>query len=91
MLALSFWPAARNCLVLVFVALASSTAILGVPQSPSPAHTLFGTVLDPSSSNIVGANVTLVGTNGQIVTSKTTDGFASLCRFILHLSAVLCK
>jgi hypothetical protein len=43
------------------------------PQSAASTHILTGIVLDPSSSNVAGASVTLVGSNGQVVGSTTTD------------------
>jgi hypothetical protein len=43
------------------------------PQPAPPAHTLSGTVLDPSSAEVVEAQVTLVTFNGSVQASTTTD------------------
>ena len=43
------------------------------PQPAPPAHTLSGTVLDPSSADVADAQVTLLTSNGTVQTSTTTD------------------
>jgi len=43
------------------------------PQPAPPAHELSGTVLDPSSAEVAGAQVTLLTPNGSAQASSTTD------------------
>ena len=43
------------------------------PQPAPPAHALSGTVLDPSSAEVAGAQVTLLTPNGSEQASSTTD------------------
>jgi hypothetical protein len=45
-------------------------------QAPALAHAsiITGTVNDPSDAAIVGASVTLMGTNGQTILNTLTDG-----------------
>ncbi|HXJ15201.1 MAG TPA: carboxypeptidase regulatory-like domain-containing protein [Candidatus Limnocylindrales bacterium] len=43
------------------------------PQPAPPAHTLSGTVLDPSSADVADAQVTLVTANGSVQASTITD------------------
>lgn len=59
-------------LLLIVVSLAAGVA-RGIPQTGSAAHSLWGTLFDPSSSNIVGAEVSVSGADGKVVGSTITD------------------
>jgi hypothetical protein len=63
-------PAARILLIFLLIVLIAPT-LLAVPQAG--ASSLSGKVLDSSSSNIAGASVTLLSSDGQVVASTTTD------------------
>jgi len=60
---------------ILFLSLVSLPASL-FPQTPQPAlpaHSLSGTVLDPSSADVADAQVTLLTSNGSVQASSTTD------------------
>jgi hypothetical protein len=66
--------AARYGLLILFILVPVHSIVCAVPQASAPAaHTLYGTVLDPSSSNVAGATVTLIGSTGRLVASTITD------------------
>ena len=64
---------AGHALLLLFL-LALPAAILSqTPQPAPPAHTISGTVLDPSSAALADAQITLVTSTGGVYTSAVTD------------------
>jgi hypothetical protein len=80
----------RRFLFLLYLLLVPTAIVSGVPQSPVPPQSLSGTVFDPSSSNVAGAEVTLSTSNGLVRASTTTDRagsffFDNLPRGIYHL------
>ena len=65
---------ATHTLLFFLLILALPTALLPqTPQPAPPAHTLSGTVLDPSSAEVAEAQVTLLTSNGSVQASTTTD------------------
>jgi len=67
-------PCANCEFFLLFLILVLPTALFSqTPQPSPPAHTLTGTVLDPSSAQVAEAQVTLLTSNGSAQASTTTD------------------
>ena len=65
---------ANRALLFFLLLLVLPAALLSqTPQSATPAHTLSGTVLDPSSAWVVDAQVTLLTSSGSVQASATTD------------------
>jgi Carboxypeptidase regulatory-like domain len=65
---------ANRALLFFLFFLALPTALLSqTPQPTPPAHTLSGTVLDPSSADVADAQVTLLTSGGSVHASATTD------------------
>src|SRR5882724_4504186 len=65
---------ANRRLIFFLLFLFFPTAILcQTPQPTAPAHSLAGTVLDPSSADVADAQVTLLTSNGSVQASSTTD------------------
>ena len=62
----------RALLLLLLVSL-PAPLFSQAPQPTPPAHTLSGTVLDPSSADLADAQVTLLSANGTVQASTTTD------------------
>jgi hypothetical protein len=50
-----------------------ATFAFGTPQSTANKHSLSGTVVDPSSSEVTGADVTVLDASGSVVASTTTN------------------
>jgi len=57
---------------LLFLLLPAALRSQTPPPAP-PAHTLSGAVLDPSSAEVAGAQVTLLTSNGSVQASTSTD------------------
>jgi hypothetical protein len=65
---------ANRVILLYLFFLALPTALLSQSSQPSPpAHSLSGTVLDPSSADVADAQVTLLTSSGSVQASTTTD------------------
>jgi Carboxypeptidase regulatory-like domain len=65
---------AKSALLFFLFVLFLPAALFSQTPPPSPpAHSLSGTVLDPSSSEVVDAQVTLLTSNGSIHAATTTD------------------
>ena len=63
----------RERLFFLFFLVLPTTLLSQTPQPAPPAHTLSGTVLDPSSAEVAEAQVTLLTSNGSVQASTTTD------------------
>ena len=63
----------RALLFLLFFLLLPTALLSQTPQPSPPAHTLSGTVLDPSSADVADAQVTLLTSSGSVQASTTTD------------------
>jgi hypothetical protein len=63
----------REPLFFLFFLVLPTTLLSQTPQPAPPAHTLSGTVLDPSSAEVAEAQVTLLTSNGSVQASTTTD------------------
>jgi hypothetical protein len=63
----------RAVLFFLFLLVLPAALLSQTPQSATPAHTLSGTVLDPSSAYVVDAQVTLLTSSGSVQASATTD------------------
>jgi hypothetical protein len=65
---------ANRALLLLFIFAILPTALRSQTPPPAPpAHTLSGTVLDPSSAEVADAQITLLTSNGSVQASTTTD------------------
>jgi hypothetical protein len=64
--------ATRAILLLLLVSLPAAL-FSQTPQPAPPAHTLSGTVQDPSSAEVAGAQVSLLDSNGTVQGSTTSD------------------
>lgn len=56
-----------------FAAVTTDAAVPEVSSSAATAGSISGTVLDPSSSLIIGAEVTLLDSNGKLIAATSTD------------------
>ncbi|HWN74319.1 MAG TPA: carboxypeptidase-like regulatory domain-containing protein, partial [Candidatus Udaeobacter sp.] len=63
----------RERLFFLFFLVLPTTLLSQTPQPAPPAHTLSGTVLDPSSAEVAEAQVTLLTSNGSVQASTATD------------------
>src|SRR5882724_1020282 len=68
-----FHSATRMVLLFFFLLVLPAALLAQTPQPAPPAHTLSGTVLDPSSADVADAQLTLVTANGSVQASTTTD------------------
>ena len=65
---------AHRTLFLFFLLLSRPSALVSqTPQPSPPAHSLSGTVFDPSSAEVADAQVTLLTSSGSVQASTTTD------------------
>lgn len=86
--------AAFRFLVFVSFVLLPAAAQSKSPQSPGATHSLSGIVLDPSTSSVADAQVTVSSSSGSILFSSTTDHFGSFFfdnlpkgKYVLRISA----
>jgi hypothetical protein len=63
----------RALLFLLIFFILSAKLLSQTPQPSPPAHSLSGTVLDPSSAEVAEAQVTLLSASGSVQASTTTD------------------
>ncbi len=67
-------PSTNRALLLLLLFTILPTALLAQTQQPTPpAHTLSGTVLDPSSAEVADAQIALLTSNGSVQAATTTD------------------
>jgi hypothetical protein len=64
--------ATRAILILLLVS-SPAPLVSQTPQPALPAHSLSGTILDPSSADVADAVITLLTSNGIVQASATTD------------------
>ena len=64
---------ATRALSFLFLFTLPSALFSQTPQPAPPAHILSGTILDPSSSEVAEAQVTLLTSNGSVQASTTAD------------------
>ena len=65
---------AHRALLFFFLVLILPAALPSqTPQPATPTHTLSGTILDPSSADVAGAQITLLTSTGSVQTTTTTD------------------
>jgi carboxypeptidase family protein len=64
---------ANRALLLLILFIPPAKLLSQTPQPAPPAHSLSGTVLDPSSAEVAEAQVTLLTSSGSIQASTTTD------------------